>query len=84
MEEKDHIPQEKNMKKWFLAVCEDKVGFMAGMFAFDTLGERLACYAAVTGLGDRAGGCSASSCCAARSSATMLRPCSAWRPGRRG
>ena len=41
--------------KWFLAICEDQVRFMAGMFAFETLGERLARYAAVTGLGNRAG-----------------------------
>lgn len=41
--------------KWFLAVCEDQVHFMARMFAFDTLGDRLVRYAALTGLGDRAG-----------------------------
>ena len=41
--------------KWFLAVCEDQVSFMAGMFDFDRLGERLIRYAALSGLGDRAG-----------------------------
>lgn len=41
--------------KWFLAVCEDQVRFMSGMFAFDTMGERLVRYAAVTDMGDRAG-----------------------------
>ncbi len=41
--------------KWFLAVCEDQVKFMAGMFDFDRLGERLARYAALSGLGERAG-----------------------------
>jgi Fic family protein len=41
--------------KWFLAVCEDQVTFMAGMFDFDRLGERLARYAALSGLGERAG-----------------------------
>lgn len=40
---------------WFLAICEDQVRFMSSMFAFDTLGERLARYAAVSDLGDRAG-----------------------------
>ena len=41
--------------KWFLAVCEDQVSFMAGMFDFDRLGERLTRYAAISGLGERAG-----------------------------
>jgi Fic family protein len=41
--------------KWFLAVCEDQVNFMAGMIDFDRMGERLTRYAALTGLGDRAG-----------------------------
>lgn len=41
--------------KWFLAVCEDQVTFMASMFDFDRLGERLARYAALSGLGERAG-----------------------------
>ncbi len=41
--------------KWFLAVCEDQVSFMAGMFGFDRMGERLTRYAALAGLGERAG-----------------------------
>jgi Fic family protein len=41
--------------KWFLAVCEDQVSFMAGMFDFDRMGERLTRYATLSGLGDRAG-----------------------------
>ena len=41
--------------KWFLAVCEDQVSFMAGMFDFDRMGERLTRYAALSGLGERAG-----------------------------
>lgn len=41
--------------KWFLAVCEDQVTFMAGMFDFDRIGERLTRYAALSGLGERAG-----------------------------
>lgn len=41
--------------KWFLAVCEDQVTFMASMFDFDRLGERLVRYAALSGLGERAG-----------------------------
>ena len=40
---------------WFLAVCEDQVRFMSGMFACDTLGARLARYAAVSDPGGRAG-----------------------------
>lgn len=40
--------------KWFLAVCEDQIAFMNGMFDFDGLGGRLARYAALTSLGDRA------------------------------
>lgn len=40
--------------KWFLAVCEDQIAIMNGMFDFDGLGARLARYASVTGLGDRA------------------------------
>lgn len=41
--------------KWFLAVCEDQVSFMAGMFDFDRMAERLTRYATLSGLGDRAG-----------------------------
>jgi hypothetical protein len=41
--------------KWFLAVCEDQVTFMAGMFDFDRIGERLTRYAARSGFGERAG-----------------------------
>ncbi|MGQ0566605.1 MAG: Fic family protein [Gemmobacter sp.] len=39
---------------WFLSVCEDQIAFMDGMFEFDGLGGRLARYAAMTGLDDRA------------------------------
>jgi hypothetical protein len=30
--------------QWFLEVCQDQVGFMAGLFEFDRLAERLKAY----------------------------------------
>ena len=64
--------------KWFLAVCEDQVRFMAGMFDFDRIGERLTRYAALSGLATGQGSCCASSSYAAKSSVVMQRLCWVW------
>ena len=64
--------------KWFLAVCEDQVSFMAGMFDFDRLGERLARTPRFRVWARGQGTCYASSSCVARSTVVTLRPCWEW------
>jgi Fic family protein len=61
--------------KWFLAVCEDQVRFMAGLFDFYRLGERLARYAALSGLGERQGTFCAFSFCVVKLTVGMWQPC---------
>lgn len=61
--------------KWFLAVCEDQVSFMAGMFDFDRMGENSRAMPRCLGLAIRQGTCCASSSCVARLIAATLPPC---------